>query len=273
MNTNYSIDFKREELKEYKGKVVRLTACFSRFGYADQETNERGVPILVKDIKLDGEPFSDHAWILTNDELKGIEIDNFDLIEFDTRIGQYVSGMPYFTWGYKLDGISNIRVISKSRTTVKIEDIYQLTSSLNPTTRISYTEGRLNKLKRRFPNLSKDIASLMEAPKVYLLLDEIDSNGSIHFKYSLTPLAQLNQYKSGAIFDQSERNKVVVMNTGIIQLPQREYTTLSNFYFKNKYTKTDYRNPFKVPEEMQLQLVRNLISKHQKNDEVKNNEK
>ena len=257
----FDLKFKRKELEKYKGERLTLTACFSRFGYADDGDGATmdEVPVLLKDVKLNGEPFSDHVWILTKGEFKGVEINNLDTIQFSAKVSPYASGMPYFVWGYKLENIDDIKVIKKStRNIADIDKIKHMVSKVRaPGTfpMISHTKGRRHKLQRRYKKYRTNLQKISDAGKVYLLLDRFDDEGNIHFKYALSPNTQAHQYKTGAVFNHFERNKVVIYETAIVDLPREEYTHLSNIYLKYYLTRVKTDKPLKLTEKEQIEIV------------------
>ena len=237
----YKLGEKRTELAPYLGLLLEFEGIFQRFGYTKKETDGKGTPLLVSHIKLNGEYLLDHSWISITDEFKDIEVNSGDRIIFKSRVSQYVSEFPMFIRGYKLSGMHDIEVIDRSKKdVVSLNDVKTFKTSVYNVPLISHKKGRSKKIERRYNDHAKTMEELRIGGELRLRLRSIEGK-SMYYDFSIND----SNFKSGAVFNHYERNKIVINETAIIELGKEDYTKLSLFYFKVMLTKTDISLPYK----------------------------
>lgn len=109
----------RERLGDYYDPSGRqthyFTAQFQCFGKTDEGSN---VALLVSVFK-DGRWVCDHAWIHRSKQMKRLELEKGDIIEFQAVVGKYprqgetIIRAEERTWDFSLEHICEMRILRK----------------------------------------------------------------------------------------------------------------------------------------------------------------
>lgn len=109
----------RERLGEFydqTGKCTHLfTAQFQCYGKTDEGSNV----LLLLEIQLEDKWVADHNWIHRSKQMKLLELERGDIVEFEAVVGKYPRQGESFSraedckWDYSLEHVKEMRIVRK----------------------------------------------------------------------------------------------------------------------------------------------------------------
>lgn len=226
----------RHELMPFNNQQIRVSGVFTDFGwnfYEDKPT------ILIRNILMDGKPFTEHMWLTIEDELKEVELNKFDQIEFTTRVEEYTKDSGEAD--YAMESISDVIVLKKSSYRTELEDIFNFSFTIEDELFAKKTFGKPEVFIKQEMNLPyNNLRRVSHGENVDVEFFALGINGfEFNFKTS-----SMNYYSRRLYFNPVRNGQSVVLyGKHKFFIPKRTYSRLKELFFKLYYTKSAYEIP------------------------------
>lgn len=225
----------RAELSSYNNTTIRVTGTFLDFGW---NFYEKKPTVLIRNIRLNGEPVTDHMWITVSDELKEIELDKFDFIEFTTNIEHYQKDNG--DEDYAMQSIQEVKVLKKSSFVTDLENIFDFSFIIEDSVTAKKSFGKDEVEIQQELRLPQSLRRISVGENMHVEFHALREDGfefrfktdSMHF-YSKK--LYFNPVKNGQSFVLYGKHKFYI--------PRDIYRRLKELYFKIYFTKTEYTVP------------------------------
>lgn len=223
----------RHELMPFDNQLIRISGVFTDFGwnfYEDKPT------ILIRNILMDGKPFTEHIWLTIQDELKEVELNKFDKIEFTTRVESYTKDSGEAD--YAMESLSDVVVLSRSEYRTELEDIFNFSFTIEDELFAKKTFGKPEVFIKQEMNLPyNNLRRVTIGETVNVEFLSLGVNG-FEFNFKTTSM----NYYSRRLYFNPVRNgqSVALYGKHKFFIPKRTYGRLKELYFKLYYTKTQY---------------------------------
>lgn len=100
------------------GALFGQTHCFQAYFEKYGRTDEGRNTVCLREVHLNGQEVTDHAWIHRSQQLYKLNLKQGDVIEFEARVGRYSRDIPRIgqtpEYDYRLEKIREVRVIARA---------------------------------------------------------------------------------------------------------------------------------------------------------------
>ncbi len=222
----------RKKLAQYEGQNIRLTGVFIEISYVREKDEYIA---LIKPVKKDGYVVADHAWITIGDSFKLLELDKFDVIQFDAQVEAYKKHGDQIDYGLK--DMDKVTILKKGDGYNYINKIQQFSFTVIAEQQIKLY-GQSSKIVKQ--DLTKPLArgiNLQVGDKVTCRFMKA-SNNRLIFQLR-TDHMETGEWVNKIIFNPIHNNQSLsVRGYFNIYIPHDIYSDLKRAFFKVMCTKT-----------------------------------
>lgn len=219
----------RTELRPYNNTKIRVAGTFMDFGWNFYENKPT---VLIKKIYHKNQWLTEHVWITISDELKEVELDKFDQIEFTTLIEEYTKDNGES--GYSMQTMEDVSVIVKSGYRTDIEDIFDFSFIIGENDTAKRNFGKEEKEVDQKLNLPQYLKGIQNGEKMHVEFRAIKKD-AFEFRFKTD---SMHYYCSKLYFNPIKNGQSLYLWKNKIYIPKDIYRRLKELYFKVYYTKT-----------------------------------
>src|SRR5690242_12286303 len=109
----------RERLGDFYDPAGKESHCFTAIFQCFGRTDEGSNVLLLLDVRRSGKFAADHIWIHRSKQIKRLELEKGDLVEFEAVVGKYPRKGESFThgkdavWDFSLEHVREMRITRK----------------------------------------------------------------------------------------------------------------------------------------------------------------